>query len=175
MRISGLPPIIDESSCVLVLGSIPGPESLRRQQYYAARGNRFWWVMGSLFSEPDLPQKSYEMKVTFLHQHGIALWDVLDSCIRPGGADSAIREPRPNDLQALLKQYPGIRTLFFNGKKAWDEFMANKIQDPFFLLLQPLPSTSGSNQFHYPSERLLLEWRTLAATLLLTQPVHGKC
>jgi len=165
MFITGLPPIISESSRILILGSIPGPESLRRQQYYAGPGNRFWWIMGQLFHDPDLPQQAYAERVVFLHEHGIALWDVLENCIRPGGADSAIKSPAANDFSSLLKQYPNIKKLFFNGQKAWNEFPANKGLEPFWLPTEPLPSTSGSNQFHYPNDRLLLAWNPLAEAL----------
>ena len=159
MRITGLAPVIDESSRILILGSIPGPESLRRQQYYAGPGNRFWWIIGRLFHEQALPQKDYGEKVSFLLAQGIALWDVLDSCVRPGGADSAIKVPVANDFAGLLQRYPHVEMLFFNGKKAWTEFPAHKTREAFFLPTAQLPSTSASNQFHYPNDRLLQEWR----------------
>lgn len=162
MFITGLPPIISASSRILILGSIPGPESLRRQQYYAGPGNRFWWVIGQLFHEPDLPKQAYTERIAFLNEHGIALWDVLGTCIRPGGSDSAIKSPAANDFDSLLKQHPAIEKLFFNGKKAWTEFPANKTAEAFFLPTEPLPSTSASNKFHYPNDRLLLSWQSLA-------------
>lgn len=163
MRITGLPPVINESSRVLILGSIPGPESLRRQQYYVGPGNRFWWIIGELFHEPALPLKAYEERASFLLDQGIALWDVLGSCIRPGGADSAIKSPELNDFGNLLRRYPNIKTLYFNGKKAWSEFTRHKFPQPLFLPAESLPSTSGSNQFHFPNKRLLLKWGKVAA------------
>ena len=35
-------------------------------------------------------------------RRGIALWDVLASCVIRGADDASIREPQPNDIGALL-------------------------------------------------------------------------
>src|SRR4029453_13419391 len=52
----GLPPLIDERSRVLVLGSFPSKQSLEKQEYYGNRQNHFWQIMGLLFSfDPQTP------------------------------------------------------------------------------------------------------------------------
>jgi hypoxanthine-DNA glycosylase len=38
----GLPPIVDENSRIVILGTLPGDLSLREQQYYADPSNQFW-------------------------------------------------------------------------------------------------------------------------------------
>src|SRR5207245_7095654 len=43
------PPIVDERSLVLVLGTLPGEESLRRLEYYAHPRNLFWPIVCGLF------------------------------------------------------------------------------------------------------------------------------
>lgn len=44
-----LPPLIDKASRVLILGTLPGDESLRRQQYYGHPRNHFWPMLGAVF------------------------------------------------------------------------------------------------------------------------------
>ena len=51
-------------------------------------------------------------------RRGIALWDVLASCVIRGADDASIREPKPNDIGALLHAAP-IRAVFTTGKKAF--------------------------------------------------------
>ena len=75
-------PVADENARVLVLGSMPGLKSLQAGQYYAHPQNRFWPFMGQLVGAgPDLP---YPERCRRLARAGIALWDVLSCCERPG-------------------------------------------------------------------------------------------
>jgi len=87
------PPIADSSCVCLILGSMPGEESLRRQQYYGHPRNAFWRIINE-----NLPNRSYEDRCSFLLAHGIALWDVLKSAHRQGSLDSAIRNEKPNEF-----------------------------------------------------------------------------
>src|SRR5664280_2641543 len=115
-RIFSFPPIVDDESRVLVLGTMPGAESLRQQRYYAYERNQFWTMLFALYglSRPD----DYEKRVVFLYEKKIALWDVLDSCMRSGSADSKIRFPQPNSIPELLESHPNIGAVFLNGKGA---------------------------------------------------------
>ena len=77
-HIHSFSPIEDSSATILILGSMPGKESLRAGQYYAHRRNAFWPIMGDLIgANPTLP---YEARTQLLKTAGIALWDVLASC-----------------------------------------------------------------------------------------------
>lgn len=110
------PPMVGERPEILILGSLPGEESLRRQEYYAKPQNRFWPLMARLTGSP-LPQ-TYAEKRAMLAAHRIALWDVVQEAERKGSADTDIRHAVPNDIPGLLRVCPTIRTVVFNGQKA---------------------------------------------------------
>src|SRR5690349_17757067 len=116
------PPLSREDARVLILGSMPGEESLRRRRYYAYPHNQFWPIMGALFGAG--PELEYAQRVGALTARGIAVWDVLASCERKGSLDGNIRPEteRPNDFRRFLEDHPGIRAVFFNGGKAQSAF-----------------------------------------------------
>jgi hypoxanthine-DNA glycosylase len=110
-------PLIDKTCTALILGSMPGEVSLRKQEYYGHPRNAFWRLLNS-----DLADKSYTQKCEYLLSHRIALWDVLESANRKGSLDSEIKNEVPNDFDRFLRQYPGIKHIFFNGGKAKTAF-----------------------------------------------------
>jgi hypoxanthine-DNA glycosylase len=136
--IFSFPPIVDNRSRILILGTMPGKESLLRSEYYAHPRNAFWQIMFSLFGKSY--SDNYQIKKEFLLDHGIALWDVLKGCERRSSLDSDITVEEPNDFDALLLQYPRIETIFFNGQPAARFFKkyASANGRPSFIL----PSTS---------------------------------
>jgi TDG/mug DNA glycosylase family protein len=118
----GFPPIADKKAKVLILGSMPGEESLRKNEYYANPKNAFWRIMAALFgSGRDL---SYKEKARILKENKIALWDVMKSCERRGSLDSAIKDSAivENDFVSFYRGHPNIRYVFFNGAKAEMEY-----------------------------------------------------
>lgn len=134
---------------ILILGSMPGVASLNAQQYYAHPRNRFWPLMEALFGVPaSLP---YEARVAALNAHGVALWDVLRACERPGSLDSRIVRGSevPNDIGALLNRHPTLRVIALNGGAAREAFR-RKVAPALAARLDtvtvlPLPSTSPAN------------------------------
>jgi len=86
MAISCLPPIADANSNILILGSMPGAKSLEEGRYYAHDRNLFWKIIGELLGLN--PKSNYGDRVVALRSAGIALWDVLESCVREGSLDS---------------------------------------------------------------------------------------
>jgi hypoxanthine-DNA glycosylase len=118
LRVRSFPPIENTRARVLILGSMPGGASLRAAQYYAHPQNLFWRIMGDLLgAEPD---SSYAARVRLLKANGIALWDVLESCVREGSLDSSIEEATiaVNDFASFFRTHPKIARVFFNGAKA---------------------------------------------------------
>jgi TDG/mug DNA glycosylase family protein len=143
-------PLVSRASRVLILGSMPGPEALRKQQYYGFAGNHFWKLLPVLFNEA--PPANYNEKIRLVKRHRLALWDVIGTCVRPGALDSSIRSLLPNDIPGLLKRYPGIRAVFINGQFAHKTFLKhfeNQVSVPVHIL----PSTSPANAMMSVAEK----------------------
>ncbi|MDI6705848.1 MAG: DNA-deoxyinosine glycosylase [Bacillota bacterium] len=134
-------PVVDENSRVLILGSMPGEESLRKQQYYANPRNQFWPIIYAIFGlKPDV---SYDKRINFVLSKGIALWDVIERCERKGSLDSNIRNEKPNNIKELLKAYQNIRLVVFNGIKAYKTYRKNiGFGQADGIIYKRLPSTS---------------------------------
>lgn len=150
-RIFSFPPVVDEHSEILIMGSIPGKKSLEMQQYYAHPQNQFWKIMFELFEEDF--STDYQKKIQLLKKHRIALWDVIDSCERKGSLDSDIRNEEHNTVLQLLEKFTGIKIIFCNGKKSYHSLQ--KILTNNFPV-KVLPSTSPA--FTIPYQQKLLEW-----------------
>ena len=119
-RSEGFPPVARKDATVLILGSLPGDRSIAERQYYAHPQNAFWNIMAELLGiEGD-----YATRCALLCEHGIALWDVLHSSVRPGSMDAAIRldTAQANDFETFFADHPEIRTIGFNGRKAQQVF-----------------------------------------------------
>lgn len=150
-------PSIDNNSKVLILGSMPGVRSLCEQQYYAHPQNRFWKVMSIICNQPHLHMFDYNLKLKTLLTNNIALWDTIKSCKREGSLDSDIQFETPNDIQALLKKYPNIKTICLNGNKSYSLF---KKYFPDLLeqySCHKMSSTSPANA-RYNLQSLVNEW-----------------
>lgn len=157
----GFPPIFDSRARVLILGSLPGDESLRRGQYYGHPRNQFWTLLGAVFGR-DLPPLEYERKCAFLLRRRIALWDVLEAAERRGSLDTAIRKERPNDLPALFGELPRLRAVGCNGGKAHRSFRRHfgawLKEFPGEIELCRLPSSSPAYAA-MPLEAKARQWR----------------
>lgn len=116
----GLPPIVGPGARVLVLGSFPSGESLRKGQYYGHPRNHFWELVARATGWPCPPD--YEERKAWLIGLGIALWDTIASCERLGSLDRAIRGAVPNDIAAFLRARPSIAILALNGSRAAAEY-----------------------------------------------------
>ncbi len=149
IRITSFPPAISVDACTLILGSMPGEESLRSQQYYAHPRNAFWRILASLGGSE--PGASYEKRLEMLTAHRLALWDVLHSCRRAGSLDSAIQKSsvQANDFKGIFTQNPNIRRIFFNGAFAEKSYQKHVL--PFLssghadIPMLRLPSTSPAH------------------------------
>lgn len=115
-RITAFPPILPENAHTLILGSMPGGKSLELGRYYAHPQNQFWRFMGDIFgAAPSLP---YEERVKILKSKNVAVWDVLQSCIRQGSMDADIKNPIVNDFEAFYEKNPSIKLVVFDSLAA---------------------------------------------------------
>lgn len=118
----GFLPIANEKATILILGSMPGEESLKKKEYYGNPRNAFWKIMARLFVFENVA--GYEERVIVLKNNHIALWDVMQACERQGSLDSAIVDSSivANDFASFYRHHPNIRHVFFNGAKAEKEY-----------------------------------------------------
>lgn len=154
-----LPPIINEDSRILILGTMPGEESLRRQEYYANPRNQFWRIMSEIYQTPL--GATYSERVAFLAEHGLALWDVLESCERSGSLDQDIQNPVANNFQTLFETYRTIHVLVFNGRTAhkWFEQLVAQRQALAGLdQIQELVMPSTSPTATIPFSKKIKQW-----------------
>ena len=126
---------------MLVLGSLPGAQSLAAGQYYGNPRNQFWRLIGGAMGQ-DLTELDYPRRLAALTSRGIALWDVAASGHRRGSLDAALRIAERADLAALVARLPALRAVAGNGALA-----ARHAADllPAKLPLLTLPSSSPAN------------------------------
>ena len=156
--LTGLAPLIDAGTRVLVLGSFPGAASLAAQQYYAHPRNLLWPILSALTGEP-LAQLPYDERLPRLLAHGFGLWDVLGACEREGSLDSAIRQPAANDFARLRELCPLLETVGFNGQTS-GKFAPQFAAAGYRTVV--LPSTSPAHAAMSFAQKLT-SWRRLVA------------
>ncbi len=153
------PPVYDENSEILILGSFPSVKSREMQFFYGHPQNRFWKVLAQVLNE-TVPQMIPEKKEMLLRHH-IALWDVIASCDIAGSSDSSIRNVVPNDLAYIIGR-SRITRIYANGAKSkqlYDKYLAKELG----IEAVQLPSTSPANAA-YSVERLLEYWQKIIKT-----------
>ena len=164
-HIKGFEPIIDENSKILILGTLPSNESIKKyketgnQDYYKDNSNHFWEVISQLFLDGrNIKTESYEYRKELLLNNYIALWDVLKSADRlKGKSKDDFKNPTPNDIKSILKKYPNISYVYFNGKgKTLNYF--NKFNKDIYnefpqITFDWLYSTSNANNGNFKIEQ----------------------
>lgn len=163
-RAKSFPAVVGADACILILGSMPGAASLAAGEYYAHPQNQFWRILGEICgAAPALP---YPTRLERLCAHRIALWDVLDSCVRPGSLDSAIEHTSAiaNDIPGLLRGAPQIRRICCNGATAYHgvrRYFGGEL-DALGIAVLRLPSTSPAHA-SWSFARKLAAWRAALA------------
>ncbi len=148
-----IPPVFDENSKLLILGSFPSVKSRETQFFYGHPQNRFWRVISTLCGE-KCPVTVDEKKKMLL-SHGIAVWDVIASCEISGSSDSSIKNAVPNDLSVILER-ADIKAVFCNGGTAYNLYK-KYMEERTGQTAVKLPSTSPANAA-WTLEKLVSEW-----------------
>lgn len=150
------PPLYDENSKILILGSFPSVKSREAMFFYGHPQNRFWRVIAALYGE-ETPRNIDEKKRLIL-SHNLALWDSIQSCTITGSSDSSVKDVVPNDL-SLITGNSRVDRVFCNGA------LSHKMYMKFIFPLTnikavKLPSTSPANAA-YSLDRLIEEWKVI--------------
>lgn len=146
--VHSLPPIENQQARVLILGTMPGAESLRKQQFYAHPRNLFWPILAEVVGFNA--NSAYEVRTASLVAADIAVWDVLKTCTRQGSLDSDIDESTVllNDFTSFFANHPHIQRIYFNGAKAEELYRKHvrpHVAAPLRVEYVRLPSTSPAN------------------------------
>lgn len=141
---AGLPPIAGADARLFVLGSLPGDASLAARQYYAHPTNQFWRLLGGAIGV-ELQSLDYDARLAALSERRVGLWDVIESAARRGSLDQAIRDAQHNRIEHLLRDFPDLRAIAFNGSTAASAGRRLIGDPPAGLRLIDLPSSSAAN------------------------------
>ncbi len=165
MKCTGFLPIADHTAKVLILGTMPGAQSLQRQQYYAHPRNSFWQILCTLFAV-EHQTLDYDRRQQLLLNHHVALWDVLKHCDRQGSLDVSIDRATfvPNDFKDFFLKHTHIKIVLFNGKAAATLFRQQVLttlkNTHSHLLYQQLPSTSPAHAAMTVAQKLA-QWQVV--------------
>ncbi len=157
-------PVVDQRTRLLVLGSLPGEQSLLRNEYYGNRQNKFWELLGVVV-DLDLRSLNYAARLAALQEHGIGLWDVIAEAERAGSLDAAICNASHNALAELVETLPNLRAIGFNGGTAARLGRKQLQATAARLSLIDLPSSSPAHTIGF--EPKLRVWRQLSQYLSL--------
>ena len=170
-----IPPLYDENSEVLILGSFPSVKSREAAFFYGHPQNRFWRVLAALYGEAA-PQTIAEKKEMLARRH-VALWDVIASCSIVGSSDSSIRDVIANDLRPILRG-SRVGRIYVNGGTAarlYHKYIEPELGIPAVCL----PSTSPANAA-WNTEKLTAAWRRItvpfgkSVTVIVDRPMDSR-
>ena len=129
-QVHNIPPLYDEKSRVLILGSFPSVKSREAAFFYAHPQNRFWPTLAAVLGE-ETP------------------------CEIVGSSDASITNVVPNDLSVILDA-ADIQAIFCNGGTSYacyKKYCRAKLGREAV----QLPSTSPANA-RWTKEKLIEAW-----------------
>ncbi|MBQ2973682.1 MAG: DNA-deoxyinosine glycosylase [Clostridia bacterium] len=157
MIIHPIPPLFNEESKTLILGSFPSVKSREAAFFYGNPQNRFWAVIAEIYGY-EKPQTVEEKKKLVL-ENKLAMWDVIQSCEIEGSADSTISNVTANDLSIILEN-SNVDRIFVNGKTA-EKYYKKYTYPKTGIKAFCLPSTSPANAA-WNIEKLVDAWKIIS-------------
>ena len=151
-----IPPLYDENSRILILGSFPSVKSREAAFFYGHPQNRYWAVVARILgvNKPETVEEKRELML----KNGIAMWDVIASCEIKGSSDSSIENVTANDLSVILDNSK-VKKIFVNGKTA-EKYYKKYTYPKTKIKATRLPSTSPANAA-WSIDRLVEEWKII--------------
>lgn len=156
MIVHPIPPLFNDESRTLILGSFPSVKSREAAFFYGHPQNRFWAVIAEIYGYKK-PQTVEEKKKLVL-ENKLAMWDVIQSCEIEGSADSTISNVTANDLSIILEN-SRVDRIFVNGKTA-EKYYKKYTYPKTGIKAICLPSTSPANAA-WSIEKLVDAWRII--------------
>ncbi|WP_339882779.1 DNA-deoxyinosine glycosylase [Polaribacter vadi] len=149
-------PILPQNPTVFILGTMPGKQSLKQQQYYANKRNSFWKIIFELTYE--VYSENYAERIDVLIRNHIAIWDICQFANRKTSLDSDIKNEVPNPINEIIEMYPSVKQVIFNGQKAEKLYYKyfSEIEDITYNLVL---STSPANA-RFSFREKLNNWKT---------------
>ena len=156
MELVSFDPILPANPKIFILGTMPGKESLRKQQYYANNRNSFWKIIYELtetvFSE------NYAERMDVLKRNHIAVWDICQFGERKTSVASDIKNEEPNPINEVIEMFPSVKQILFNGKKA-EKLYRNYFSEIENIQYKTVLSTSPANA-RFSFREKLNNWKT---------------
>ena len=156
MIVHPIPPLFNENSKTLILGSFPSVKSREAAFFYGHPQNRFWSVLAMVYGVPK--PETVEEKKKLVLDNNLALWDVIAQCEIVGSSDSSISDVTANDLSVIINNSK-VDKIFVNGKTA-EKYYKKYTYSKTGITAVCLPSTSPANAT-WNIEKLVEKWNII--------------
>lgn len=159
--VHSFPPIINDNSLILILGSAPSVMSEQMGFYYMHPQNRFWKMMGTILDIP-FTILTLQEKIIALNESKIALYDSVSECDIEGSSDAKMSNVKPANIPKLIEN-TDIRIILANGALSYSTIIKHypHLSD----MCVKMPSTSPANAI-WSLQRLTDYWGSVISRYL---------
>ncbi len=145
-----LPPVFREDAEILILGTMPGNDSLSAGMYYTNSSNYFWNFIYRILLTDYPGWKNFDISLSMqeryllLLENKVALWDVVSDCFREGSLDSKIIDPKFNPIADLIEG-SNIKAVLCTSVKTRLYLKQSKEDKKIHVPIEVIGSSSASN------------------------------